>query len=156
LKPAIAKRVLLKELENAHYYKSEGEFEPNYITLENGEKASRVNAWGACVHSFKSEKLASITLDDFTATIDVLAFEDKRKLLEKISIGDSVSVIGRPREGKNGLFIALEGIQKLSFKEEMLKRLEVLKSVKERKKKKKEAIEFTRASELNIERKVIE
>jgi len=165
LKTAVAKRLALSELENAKYSKSEGEFEPNYATLENGERVSRVNAWGNCVRSYQSENLSSISIDDFTATIDVLAFDDARKMLEKIRKGDSVSVVGKPRKGKNGIFIALEGIQKLSFKEEMLKRLEVLQSVRERKKgkKKKETAEesgeidgFTRASELTVEKKVIE
>jgi len=183
LKTAVAKRVTLGELEKARYFKSEGEFEPNYATLESGEKISRVNCWGNCVRTFSSEQLSSISIDDFSAAMDVLAFGEERALLENVREGDVVSVVGKPREGNRGVFIALEGIQKLSFEEEMLKRLEVLKSVSARKHakgKKKKAGEkgskrkegktrrekekeegeelggFTRASELTVERKVID
>lgn len=157
----------LRELENAVFFRGEGEFEPHYVITARGERISRVNVWGIVTRTFESENnFASISIDDFSGTIDVNAFNEGIPLLKKVREGNSVKVIGKMRENNNGIYILAEGVQKISFAEEMLKRLQnieafTLKPKKERKKPKKqsnksELDEFTQASELTIKREVIE
>ena len=125
---ATALRIPLSELKGAEFVKVAEQYIPSYAVTKSKLKASRVSVFGIVVRRYDGENFTSIKLDDFTNTIDVMAFEDARDLLKDIKEGCSVKVVGRLRQGNNGLFIALEGIQKLSFKEEMLKRLEIIKA----------------------------
>lgn len=125
---ATALRIPLSELKDAEFVKVAEQYVPSYAVTKSKLKASRVSVFGIVVRRYDGENFTSIKLDDFTNTIDVMAFEDAQELLKDIKEGSSVKVIGRVRQGNNGLFIALEGIQRLSFKEEMFKRLEIIKA----------------------------
>lgn len=124
---AVAMRIPLKELEDAEFVQVAEQYEPSYFLTKNGLKVSRVSVFGIVVRKYEGDNFTSIKLDDFTACIDALLFEDKRTLAEKIELGDAVKVIGRLRSGNNGIFISVEALRKLSFEEEMFKRLEILK-----------------------------
>lgn len=165
----------LKELDGAVFFKGEKEFEPHYVITKKNERVSRVNVWGIVVKKFESENnFASISIDDFTNVMNVNAFEGSLELLKKVDLGDAVKVIGKMRENDSGLYILAEGVKKLSFKQEMLKRLQNIEFIarrpeKKEKKPKKEKNkakkdgkggkegfeEFKQASELSVEREVI-
>ncbi|MEM0359964.1 MAG: OB-fold nucleic acid binding domain-containing protein [Candidatus Diapherotrites archaeon] len=160
----------LKELENAVFFRGEGEFEPHYAVTASGFKVSRVNVWGVVWQTFESENdFASISIDDFTGTIDVKAFKERLKDIKKVKKGDTVKVIGKVRENNNKIYVLAEGIQKISFEEELLERLDKISTIKfaektgtkkEKNEKAKKTIaedlnEFQQASELKIEREVV-
>lgn len=123
-----AMRMPLKELEGASFVKVEEQYVPSYALTKSGLKVSRISAWGVVVRRYENERFLSLKIDDFTGTIDVMAFSTDSAInsMKKIVEGDSVKVIGRLKQGNNGLFIAAEGAKKISFEEEMLKRLEIL------------------------------
>jgi len=163
MKPLRVFNLPLKELENAVFFKAKEEYTPHYAITEKGQKISRVSVWGVVTRTFESENdFASISLDDLTGTIDVNAFKDDTELFSKIKKGDSVKVIGKMRENNNGLYILAEGVKRISFKEELLQRARNIEAfgkipVKAKEKKEKpDETEFLQASELSIERKVIE
>lgn len=162
MKPLRAFNLPLSELEGAVFFRAEREFEPHYIITEGGERISRVNVWGVVTRTFESENnFASISIDDFTGAVDVNAFNEGLAVLKRARKGDTVRVIGKVRENNNGLYVLAEGIQKISFREEMLKRLQNLEAFNSKGKKaekpaeKYEFNEFTQASELRVEREVI-
>ncbi len=161
MKPIRAFSIPLSELAGAVFFRGEEEFQPHYVITKRGEKISRVNVWGVVTRTFESENnFASISIDDFTGSIDVNAFNERLALLKKAKKGSVVRVIVKVRENNSGTYILLEGLQKLSFEEELLKRLQNVKFVATREKKpeKKEEVdlgEFTQASEIKIEREVI-
>jgi len=124
---ATAIRIPLKELEDAQFVKVEEQYVPSYAITRSGLKVSRASIFGIVVRRYENERFAAIRLDDFTGTIDVMAFGDSMSLLKDINECNAVKVLGRIRQGNNGLFILAEGIQKLGFYEEMYKRLEILK-----------------------------
>jgi len=163
MKPLRAFNLPLKELESAVFFKAKEEYSPHYAITEKGQRVSRIGVWGVVTRTFESENgFASISLDDFTGTIDVNAFKDDMELFSKIKKGDSVKVIGKVRENNNGLYVLAEGVKRLSFKEELLQRarnIEAYKKIPVKAKEKKEKVnetEFLQASELSIDRKVIE
>lgn len=132
---ATALRIPLSELEDAEFVKVAEQYVPSYAVTKSKLKASRVSVFGIVVRRYEGENFTSIKLDDFTGVADVIAFENNQGLLKNIKEGNAVKVIGRVRQGNNGLFIALEGIQKLNFKGEMFKRLEIIKDFTSRLKK---------------------
>ena len=163
MKRETAIKVALREI-SGEYVKAEKEFEANYLISENDLRLSRVNVWGSIVKKFKSEnkEFTSLLIDDFSKVIAVNAFEEQAGMLDSVKEGDRVKVIGKVKQGKQGLFILCEGIKRISFQEELVKRLENLLSLKKIKREGKVAKEekaeelFRPASELEVERKVIE
>jgi len=163
MKPLRAFNIPLSELNGAVFFRGEEEFQPHYVITKQGEKISRVNVWGVVTRTFESENnFASISIDDFTGAIDVNAFDERVPLLKKAKKGDTVRVIGKVRENNSSIYILLEGLKKLSFEEEALKRLQNIESFtkkskrkKSKEEKKKGFDEFMQASEIKIEREVI-
>ncbi|MCD6479097.1 MAG: hypothetical protein J7L44_04405 [Candidatus Diapherotrites archaeon] len=175
---ATAIRIPLKELDGAEFVRVEEQYVPSYAITSSGLNVSRVSVFGIVVRRYETENFISIKLDDFTGTIDAIAFGEHMDKVREIKEGNAVKVIGRVREGNNGLFISVEGVQKLDFEEEMFKRLEILdcyyrslgnkgkedKSKPVKKKEKKETAEkekpmladFVQADELEVEKEVIE
>lgn len=132
IKREIAYKLPLSEIAKGEYFKEEGEFGLNYIITKSGFKASRVNVWGNVVRKYESESdFKSITLDDFTATIDVNVFKETLSLFDNIGLGNTVAVIGKIRKGNDRLYIIAESVRLLKPNEELVKRLENIKSLKE-------------------------
>jgi RPA family protein len=164
--------IRLEELESAVFFRAEGEFEPHYAVTEKGARISRVNIWGVVSKTFESENgFASISIDDFTGIMEVNAFKERLEDLKKFKKGDTVKVIGKVRENNDSLYVLAEGVQKISFNEEMLERLGKISTAgfmeknetgaKRKAKEKASEIpeedfdEFMQASELKIEREVV-
>ncbi len=93
-------------LNNSAFVKREG-WESNYVMTEYGD-FSRVNLLGVVVD--KDEN--SITIDDGTGQISGRMFE-RTELLQGTTIGDSVIIIGRPREYSGNKYLTIEIIKKI-------------------------------------------
>jgi RPA family protein len=108
----IARISSIKELNTGKYIKQEG-WEPNYILTNKDEKISRVNIIGVVVTT--PENGQSVFLDDGTGKIEIRSFE-QGSLFSKITIGDIVIVIGRPRTYNEEIYINAELIKKIENK----------------------------------------
>lgn len=102
-------------------------FESNYVLTDAGIRHSRVRIMATIVDKFLSEsgKLASITLDDGTATIRAKIFNTST-FFDKVSIGDVVDLVGRLREYQGEIFILPETVKKIDNPNwELLRELEI-------------------------------
>ncbi len=111
-KRQIAEKARIIDLHRGTYTKEEG-WNPNYITLQSGKKVSRVNLLGTVV-SLPSidSNYKSISIDDGTSGISVRSFEESN-LFQNIGIGDSVFVIGKPRQYGQEIYIVPEIVKKV-------------------------------------------
>lgn len=125
-----AYRVWIKDLVNSEYIKEEGEWKPNYIKIKD-KNVSRVNIIANVITTFKNpdNTYASITLDDGSETIRVKAFRDDISLIENTKPGDTLLVIGRPREYQNEIYIIPEIIKTIINPDWIrIRKLELMKS----------------------------
>ncbi len=109
-KRQIAKISDIQSIQLGKYIKEEG-WEPNYILTDNNRKLSRVNIIGTIVG--REEK--SITIDDGNATISLKTFE-VTNIFTGFDIGQTVLVIGRPREFNDEKYILAEIVQSVDPK----------------------------------------
>lgn len=105
----------ISHLLNGSYVIKEG-WEPNYI-LYNGRKISRVNIIGVVVSKNQSEfsSNASIIIDDGSGRIGVRSFDDS-SITNNTSVGEVVTLVGRPREYGNEIYIVPEIIKGIEDK----------------------------------------
>ncbi len=149
----IAFKLPLSELIGGEYIKGEKEFEPNYLITKSNFRASRVNVWGNVVRRFTSENdLSSITLDDFSGCMDVNVFKENLSLFDNIDVGDVVAVIGKVKKGNKGLFILAESARKISPDEELMKRLENIKSLQSLEKMERKIKEKDEGAKIEVEK----
>lgn len=104
----VAYKLWIKDLIEGTYVKEEG-LRPNYVLLSDGRRVSRVNLIGTIV-SVTTETHPSILLDDGTGKILVRAFENQ-ELLARVSQGQQVFVIGRPRSFGGEMYVIPEIIK---------------------------------------------
>lgn len=95
-------------------YVKEGGWTPNYIQFSDGRKVSRINIICAVVFVDESNQL-TITVDDGTGSMSVRSF-DETSPIKNISVGDTITLIGRPREFGTQKYIIPEIIKKTSSK----------------------------------------
>lgn len=159
IRRAVAYNVPLKLLRGKEFI-SGSKTAAGYVELNPGFKVSRVSVWGNVVSKFLSEKeFGSITLDDFSGSINLNVFKENRSLIDGISHGDVVEATGKLRADKNNeICVAAETIVKLSYDGEMLARAKNLKTFKNLKKMKNEEIgeDSEETFELKIEKNVVE
>ena len=122
-----AHKLWISNIVNSPYTKSTGEFEPNYITLDN-KQISRVNIIASVIETFMSEdeKFSSIVIDDGSATIKLQAFKEDTKLLKDFEMGDLIMAIGKVREFNNEKYILAEIVKTLNPTWGKIRRLELL------------------------------
>ena len=101
-------KVRVRDIINGKYVKEEG-WLPNYIAMQNGGKASRVNIIGTIVFKSNEENFnyKNFVIDDGSGKISVRSFE-KEDNISKFDVGDAVLIIGRPREFNNEKYIIPE------------------------------------------------
>ena len=109
-KRQLAIKAQIKDIVDGEYVKQEG-WNPNYI-LNNNIKISRVNLISTIIS--KNPELNKLTLDDGTGSVSLRSFEDID--LETVDVGDTILVIGRPREYNNEKYIMPEIIKKIKDK----------------------------------------
>jgi len=109
-----AYKVWIKDLVNGNYVTQEG-WDPNYIET-NGKKVSRANILAIITEKYINEDktYATSTLDDGSSSIQLRTFQDEIPFIESVDIGDSVLVIGKPREQNNERFITAEIVKKIN------------------------------------------
>ncbi len=126
----IAHKVWIADLFSGVYVASTGEFEPNYLAIDDA-KIARVNVIGTVVEKFVGElgSYVTVTLDDGTASIQLRAFKDDVRLLESVSIGNIVLAIAKPRTYQEELYLLLETVTRLPNPNwELLRKVELLKA----------------------------
>ena len=106
----VAYKVRIKDIINGQYVKEGGEFTPNYV-LVNDKQVSRADIMGVVIDLDQENK--SIVINDGSDSISLRIFEEKEY---KVSIGDIILVIGRPREFNNEKYIVPEIIKKIENK----------------------------------------
>ncbi len=94
----------IDEIHPSQYTKSEGEWDPNFLTIR-GLKVSRVNIIGVVISV--SEDKNTFSVDDGTGNISVRIF-DSNSLQVSLEIGDIILIIGRPREFNEEKYIVPE------------------------------------------------
>ena len=104
----------VEDLLAGEYVVQEG-WKPNYI-LSKERKLSRVNVMGVVI---EKEDLYSFILDDGTSSIFVTDF-NQQKATSRLSVGDPVLVIGRPRQSNESLFLACEMLNSTQIKKRPL------------------------------------
>lgn len=109
-----AHKLWIANLINSQFIKQEGEWEPNYIQINN-LKISRVNIVANIVLTYNNEDNSYITLtiDDGSAQIQIKAWREDTAILKDLKIGDTILVIGRVREYNNQTYLTPEIIKKL-------------------------------------------
>ncbi|MFH1642971.1 MAG: OB-fold nucleic acid binding domain-containing protein [Nanoarchaeota archaeon] len=128
IKRHVAYKVNIKDVLSGTYIKSEGEWDPNFIEINN-KQISRVNLMGIVVQNDQGANQSSIILDDGTGRIIIRSFGREN---DKIKVEDIVLVIGRPREFGNERYIVPEIIKKIDNKKWVeLRKLERSNTVKE-------------------------
>ena len=111
----VAAKVRIADILRGKYIKEEG-WNPNYVLMQNGKKASRVNMLGTVISMPTVEmSYRSITLDDGSGAIAVRSF-DEADLFQGIGLGDIIFVIGRPREYGSEIYVMPEIIKKVPDK----------------------------------------
>ena len=126
--PAVIASV--SEITKAKFIKEDG-FTPNYVETAFMEKISRVNIIGNVVSKDTLQpQNASTMIDDGTGTVIMRTF-DNPEIFNNAQLGDLVTVIGKPREFNNEIYVAVEIIKKLdSLKWAELRHLELKRKYK--------------------------
>jgi len=129
IKRQTAVKIWISNLLNGTYTKQEGEFEPNYIEV-NEKQVGRVNLIANVVFRFQSEdgSYLSLTLDDGSSQIRVKAWNEATDILKGIQVGDLINIIGRPRKFNEEIYVVPEIAKKMGdFNWETARRLELFK-----------------------------
>ncbi len=107
-----ARRLPLKEVEGAR------ESDSGFVT-PSGHEVRKVSVWGVVVRKFVGEKSTMLLLDDFTATLPVVLFQET-----DVDEGDVVRVIGRVSKRNDEIRILADVVRKISTEEELYHRLQ--------------------------------
>ncbi len=110
-KRLVAVKLLIGGLLKSNYIKEEG-LRPNYVLTQENIRISRVNLMGIVISAEDHAGYSSIIIDDGSGKISVRSFE-QNNTLKNFNPGESVLVIGRPREYNRELYVLLEIVRKL-------------------------------------------
>jgi len=129
----------IKPLIDGKYVKAEG-FESNYVLTPIGLRISRARILGTVMTKFMNDDktYGFFVIDDGTETIRAKVFKSM-KLIEKISEGDLVDVVGKLREYDGELYIMPEVVKKIDNpnflilrKAELLEQKKEIEKIKEK------------------------
>src|SRR3989344_2985801 len=118
----VAHKLWLGELKEEKFVQRSGEFESNYIALNN-KQVTRVNIVANVVNKFENEDKSyiGITMDDSSAQIRLKTWREDTRILENISIGDIVLIIGKIKKYNEEIYILPEIVKKVSPNDEILR-----------------------------------
>ncbi|MBI4439811.1 hypothetical protein HY638_02465 [Candidatus Woesearchaeota archaeon] len=114
----VAHKVSVNQVASAKYVKEEDQWAPSYLLISNS-KVSRANIMGIVV----AVEGNSIIIDDGTGRITVRNFDSS--FVFGCEVGDSVAVIGRPRDFNGERYIAPEIVSKVDRKWLEVRKLEI-------------------------------
>lgn len=105
------------------------------ICVELGDKKiNRVNLIANAIEKYIQDgekKYASVTLDDASGQIRLKAFADDISILQKVSQGDTLQIIGTVREYNDELYILPEVVKSVDPKWLLVRKLEIQNSKKD-------------------------
>ena len=112
-----AYRLWISGINNSNYVKSFGEFEPNYIEFNN-RKISRVNIIAVVINKYETGSYSSILIEDGSSQISVKSWNEDKRIIDKISIGDTIILVKKIRQNTlgAGFYIQPEIIRKVDEK----------------------------------------
>src|SRR3989344_1073803 len=123
-----ATKLWISDMCTAKFVKSQEEFAPSVIVINN-RNIGRINIIGTIVEIYEKEdgSFSSIIVDDGSGQIAVRAFKEDVKILEGVSVGKTVNVIGKPREYDGEVYMLPEIVSELpNHNWEILRKLELL------------------------------
>ncbi len=111
-KRSTAIKTRINSLSNGKYV-VQGEFNPNYVVTDMGQRISRARVLATVVDKFMPEtkSFASITLDDATDTVRAKVFGSV-SIFDMLEKGDIVDVIGKVKEYQDEVFLMPETVVK--------------------------------------------
>ena len=112
--------VSLKDLSEAEFRQSTEKYKLSSALMKSGDEVSRVRVWGTVVKSFDSTNIASITIDDSTDTMQVIAFGEDSLKFDGLVEGDLVSIIAKVRERDGEKQLLAESVRKITDPNEVL------------------------------------
>ncbi|MBU2497144.1 MAG: hypothetical protein KJ767_03740 [Nanoarchaeota archaeon] len=120
-----AYKVWLSDIKEREFKQQQGV--PSHVDI-NGRRVSRVNIIASVVDKFVSENqnYSSLTLDDGSEQLRLKAFADSTEMLNAIEIGDIILTIAKLRTYNNETYLMPEILRKVSSKEALLRRLELI------------------------------
>jgi RPA family protein len=137
-KRLVAERVRICDIVNGVFFHgSKEEMRASYVITAFGEKISRVNVIGSVTDVFLSENgnYGSVTVDDGTATVRAKVFGDGVSLIKDVAAGNLVLVVGKVKEYNGEIYVNAEIVRRIEDPNyENLRKLEILKRLKEKKK----------------------
>ena len=107
IKRHTAQKTLIEQVLNAKYIQQQ-DLEPNYLEI-NKQKAMRLNIIATIV----SKQQNNLIIDDGTGSINTIIFNQEHN---DLNVGETVLLIGRPREHENKRYIVIEIIKKIDKK----------------------------------------
>jgi len=123
-----AYKVWVSDLLNNNYIQTSGEFESNYVEFKD-KQVSRVNLIATIIAKLESEdkNYVSVVLDDSSEQIKVKTWREDTRLLNNVSVGDVILVIGKIKKYNDEIYILPEIIKNLNINWELARKSELLK-----------------------------
>ena len=94
-------------------YVEQNDDEPNYLELASGEKLYRLNLIAIILDKENVGAITNLLVDDGTGKIVLRSFEENKNI-EKLSVGDSVLIIGKLRKYNQEKYVSPEIIKKIN------------------------------------------
>lgn len=108
----VAAKVRICDLKEGQYVRVDGEWEPNYVMTPASRKVSRANIMAVvATQPDIGGGQSSFLVDDGTAQMTVRLFEEREF---GVAPGDVVTVIGRPRQYGDEIYVVPEIVKKIS------------------------------------------
>ena len=130
-----AYKVWIADIINGEYTNPPGEWEPSYIQVRE-KRVSRVNIVANVVSKYQNEDSSyiSLTIDDGSDNVQLKAWNEDTKPLEKANIGDTILTISRVRQYNDQIYLVPEIVRKLEKPEWLvLRKKELISEYGERK-----------------------
>ena len=108
-----AYKVRIGDILRGEYYKNLGEWDPNYVLINN-KKVSRVNLIATVVDKSLDENSGTVEVDDGSGSIRLRFWGEDIKILDKIIIGDLILIIGKVKKYNEEIYLTPEIARKLS------------------------------------------
>ena len=89
-------------------YVQQHNLEPNYLEINN-QKIMRLNIIGMVV----AKQQNTLMIDDGSSSINVIMFNQEHNI---INVGDTILIIGRPREHEEKRYVVIEILKKINKK----------------------------------------
>src|SRR3989344_6192393 len=147
-----AYKVWVSDLLNNNYIQTSGEFESNYVEFKD-KQVSRVNLIATIIAKLESEdkNYVSVVLDDSSEQIKVKTWREDTRLLNNVSVGDVILVIGKIKKYNDEIYILPEIIKNLNINWELARKSELLKLYG-----KPQETKDTKEDEINKDKTIIE